>query len=726
MVIKEQVTPMYQRIDGWLAQGWQPDPVEAECLRIINIFRPIVDPMTRSGELFHQALIHHIDDEYSRSLFQQAKQIYLQAKPQYDAAVAAKEAHDKWYEKQRAYRQKEHSNWAKSIGGNSTVSWPALAPMCFKHRKGMPQFQVFSPQAELNIFDVPLSYVPPIGVPIDFRVNYNASDVDAWTPQSSNLGPGWSLNWVAYLKAEHDRTIKLTVPGGGSEIYRYMGNAANPYRPNLTSHAILVPISANEYQRKLPDGSIEVYDHPSESGWILLGKIIDPQGNAVSVRYDNQARLVSVIDAIGQVSKISYVTNAVGNERFYSIDRITDPFGRTCSFSYSNRHGELTSITDQLGLTSTFKHVWGSYPYISSMTTPYGTTWFMQYAPPESAEKAIGLRITFPDRTVSVIESWPDGNSRKTYYFDREAMKQFPNDPDNHVYTHATVMNWLSEPTPERREELTVAPVLASMKKSLSSEVKYETEGQTKAGVVGTSNLPTKVTRFVYTSSGGETQAYRYQYNKFGKVTKFIDPIGRTSTFRYAANNVDLLEVSQSTGRDIYLLAKWQYNSSHRPITYSDASGRQTTYTYNNFGELTSVTNASKQSWMLTYDKRGYLSQIKSPVANLGAIVSISYDQLGRPSVVTDAEGRARSYRYDAGDRVTAIEYPDGTKSSITYNRLDAIAFRDRQGRESRRGYDSMQQLSFETDALRRTTQYQWCSCGALHALTDPAGNTTI
>jgi YD repeat-containing protein len=52
---------------------------------------------------------------------------------------------------------------------------------------------------------------------------------------------------------------------------------------------------------------------------------------------------------------------------------VTDPFGRSASFTYTAA-GQLASITDVLGLTSSFGY--GGDDFIVLMTTPYGTTTF--------------------------------------------------------------------------------------------------------------------------------------------------------------------------------------------------------------------------------------------------------------------------------------------------------------------------------------------------------------
>ena len=93
------------------------------------------------------------------------------------------------------------------------------------------------------------------------------------------------------------------------------------------------------------DGSI------GTSRKIFLSQLIDPYGNAVSLSYDANLRVVTITDAIGQVTTISYdhLTD------IHKITKVTDPFGRSATFGY-DAQGRLITITDVIGITSQFTY----------------------------------------------------------------------------------------------------------------------------------------------------------------------------------------------------------------------------------------------------------------------------------------------------------------------------------------------------------------------------------
>ncbi len=238
--------------------------------------------------------------------------------------------------------------------------------------------------------------------------------------------------------------------------------------------------------------------------------------------------------------------------------------------------------------------------------------------------------------------------------------------------------------------------------------------------IIGTINLPSTITREV---SGGTNQIWRYTYNVWGHITQSVDPVGRTFTYSYAANGIDLVEKDQNGAMEINGI--WTGYSNHLPGSYKDGSGQSSTYTYNGYGELLTSTNPNSEVWTYTYDGDGYLTQIDGPLSGSSDVTTISYDGYGRVYQITNAEGYTLTYSYDAMNRITQVTYPDGTSTQTVYDKRDAVLTKDRLGRWTQRSYDSMEQLAYEIDPLGRKTQYKWCSCGSLMALIDPNGNKT-
>src|SRR5438067_2361632 len=242
----------------------------------------------------------------------------------------------------------------------------------------MPEYELQKMPASLRLVDTPLSYRPPIGPAVPFRLVYNQRDTSQQQDYTNgNVGPKWTtdlLSWVSDDPTVPDIEATVYLAGGGGEHYAD-GGVHSVYAPYFRSKAVLAKVSADpvRYERRLPDGVVHVYaqsDGVVTSGRrVYLTDLIDPQGLTLHFTYDASLRIIAITDATGSVSTLSYelATDPL------KITRITEPYGRFARLTY-NAAGELASITDAINLTSSFGY--GANDFVHSLTTPYGTTLF--------------------------------------------------------------------------------------------------------------------------------------------------------------------------------------------------------------------------------------------------------------------------------------------------------------------------------------------------------------
>jgi YD repeat-containing protein len=281
-----------------------------------------------------------------------------------------------------------------------------------------------------------------------------------------------------------------------------------------------------------------------------------------------------------------------------------------------------------------------------------------------------------------------------------------------------------------------VSGIKHSEKRPLENRVWYTYAGQTDPTKVGSNGLPLSVARVL---ANGSTQLSQFEYNALGNTTKATDPVGRVTTSIYDTNNIDLLEVRQTTGTNNELLRKLTYNSLHEPLTDTDAAGQPTTFTYNSFGQILTRENARHEITTYGYGDGsagkpiGYLTSITSPLFNgSSAVTSFGYDSANRVRTMTDSDGYAVTADYDNVDRKTKATYPDATYEQFQYTdnvtgamTLDLTGSRDRRGLWTYRHYNGNRQMDSITDPQNRTTHYDWCNCGALESITDPNTHVT-
>ena len=614
---------------------------------------------------------------------------------------------------------------------------------CPPGTQGMAMANVSLMLVSLNLEDNPVGYAPPIGPAVRFTATYN--QYESGQPANfsySNLGQKWTFNWLAYITdnpSSPSSGVSYYVDGGGSLSFSGYNSVSHSFSPAIMSQTILTRTTPNSYVLLFPDGTQDIFAQPTATNGtsrnVFLTQVVDPQGNSVRITYDGQFRVIALTDAIGQVTVFSY-TDA-GDP--LKITRVADPFGRFATFQYTT-NGLLAQITDCIGLTSQFTYDSGTG--IQALTTPYGTTrfayggtfnawgpnnWLVTTYPDGEKERVefsqspnVGIPANLPVTSVpaNMASFGEDLIYRNTFFWDRNAYRAYAANTND--FTTARLYHWLHV------NGLTASGIEESEQEPLESRVWFNYPGQSIWNTIGTSSEPTIIGRVL---DDGTTQLRTYAYNALGKVTNTVDPVGRSRTYVYSTNLVDLLEVHQTTGTNNDLLASALYNSQHRPMAMFDAAGQMTTNTYNARGQLLTSTDPKGETTTLTYDTNGYLRTLVGPLGAASDTIGFSYDTVGRVHTATNTDGYTLTYSYDNLDRLTNVTYPDGTFLAFTYGNLDLVQIQDRLGRRTLNAYDSLRQLIATQDPLGRVTRLQYCGCGSLSDLIDPldgirVGNT--
>jgi RHS repeat-associated protein len=588
----------------------------------------------------------------------------------------------------------------------------------------------------LQLHDRPVSYTPPLGPAIQFDLYYSQRDVQQPTKFTyANFGPQWTSSYLSYVTdtTAASSTANLYQRGGGAELYSFGGSTTS--QPGPYSQAVLVKTmdasgNTTGFTRQLKDGSVEQFSQASGNQFFMTA-IIDRHGNKVSLSYDNQMRIASLTDAVGQVTTLAY---KLASDPL-KVTQVTDPFGRSGSFTY-NASGQLSSVTDVLGITSAYTY--GAGNFVNALKTPYGTTAF-SYGD-STTDSTLGttrfLMITDALGRVSRVEfnqnapgaaqtdaSVPSGmntanvalNQRNTYIWNPN---QYAAATANGAldYTKAKAIHWMAN------VDGSVSRVIESVLEPLESRVWYDYPGQPagSAGTVGTSNTPLHIGRVL---SDGSTQLQTFQYNGVGNLNQITDPVGRQFTYTYAANGIDLLTIANTTGGTSQLLAAIAYNSQHEPLNVTGVNGATAKYQYNSAGQPTQLTDELGNATIYTYDTSGHLTGIQGPVT--GATYAFTYDSVGRIASATDPAGSTVSYTYDAADRPTSAIFPDGTSSLIAYNLLDLASTTDRLGQKTTLTFDAQRELTQVADPLGQVVKLGYGSDGMLTSIVDPNGNMT-
>jgi YD repeat-containing protein len=178
----------------------------------------------------------------------------------------------------------------------------------------------------------------------------------------------------------------------------------------------------------------------------------------------------------------------------------------------------------------------------------------------------------------------------------------------------------------------------------LENRLWYAYAGQANNFFGGTFSQPTAIGRVL---DDGTSQVRQFSYDTAGffKMTRMVDPLGRTTNYVYS-NQIDLAAISQVTAGGFQTtIAQYTYNYQHRPLTYTDAAGQTTDFAYNAAGQITSITNPLAQTTSYAYDANHNLSTI----TNANSQTAATYNTLNQ---LTNLSGQALTF--DANGNLTA------------------------------------------------------------------------
>ena len=209
------------------------------------------------------------------------------------------------------------------------------------------------------------------------------------------------------------------------------------------------------------------------------------------------------------------------------------------------------------------------------------------------------------------------------------------------------------------------------------------------------------------TDARGNT-SYSY-YDSVGRLTKTTSPVdtntNATTTLAYDGNdNVTSQKVLSSMGGEYeeYIRTDTAYDSMNRPITITthptDDTQSVTKYSYDNMGNVTSVTNG--------------LPNENSPLT-LGQTTTYEYDALGRMTKETTPEGKVQTYAYDLGGRLLSSTDKKNLQTQYTYDALDNILSVVKGNQSISYTYDLTGNRTAMTDSTG-TTAYTYSPYGEL------------
>ncbi len=218
---------------------------------------------------------------------------------------------------------------------------------------------------------------------------------------------------------------------------------------------------------------------------------------------------------------------------------------------------------------------------------------------------------------------------------------------------------------------------------------------------------------------------FDYQGTSFpGKLWKEINPDDTYTEYTYDASG-NISSVTDAAGK----VTSYDYDLFDRLTTVTQPGSVVTAYAYDGQDNLTTVTDAENHITTYVYDDLGRLVTTTSP--DTGA-TRYAYDASGDLVSKADAKGNTIRYTYDDLNRLTGIHFPDSSQD-ITYTYDQGANSKGRlTGMTDPSGtytytYDALGNLLTEEKIINTvtyTTQYAYDPAGILTSMTYPDGRT--
>lgn len=491
----------------------------------------------------------------------------------------------------------------------------------------------------------------------------------------------------------------------------------------------------------------------------------DPAGDKQIYSYDDQGRLISTEDALGNLTQTFYdgqnhiietispldETNLSVYDGNNNLVETVDPLNFTNQFIYDGNNN-LAETIDPRGNVGTFGYNaefsvtgqtngagdWVNYAYngdgtLHTRTDSGGTATYAYDSFGQLSSVAYpGISTnTFVNSYAGDVTNHVDGRGFATAY-QYNALRQLTNTiaPTNLIAKTAYDPEGNQASATDPRGNVT-SQSWSATRKQLST-----TFPAMAAGTPIVTNLYDNRDWLTGTLDPLRNETF-YANDPNEHLISETDPVWRTTTLGYDADGRQLA-VTNAASEATY--QTWDAKSELTALI--DGAGHISTRAYDGAGDQIVLTNRNSNPWHFYFDGANRLTNTVSP---LGRSTTVVFNHQGLPSQFTDpllhittnsydAKGRLTNrsdnvattfYRYDADDNLTNIS-ENGLTNSWTFDAYDrASSYRDVFGNVIQYRYDANGNLTNLVYPGGRTVYYSYDSNNNMTNVTDWTGRKT-
>ncbi|KAA3664487.1 MAG: hypothetical protein DWQ04_05485, partial [Chloroflexi bacterium] len=555
--------------------------------------------------------------------------------------------------------------------------------------------------------------IPVNGGALAFKRSYSSQSIGVY---NSVLGHGWTHNYDMRLHINDD--VMLQTTDGSRLTFENNGDGSFTATPGVTAELVN---SGSDYSLTTSDQTVYTFNSVG-----LLQTKEDASGNVTNFTYNANAQL----DMVSQGSRyLDFDYNVDG-----TIDTITDNIGRDVQFGYTN--GNLTSVTDLLGKTTTYHYEDTTFTHhLTKVVDPSGviieeTAYDVEGRAYQQQDGAGNLLVDIDRSQGDVVTVFENGVTMTHTYSDRNILT-------NTEYVCA-------DGTPGCGEGGDINYDFDFNQELLRDANDNPTEMGWDGG-----NLT-----YIKDAEGNETFL---QYNGENSLTQVTDADQKTTTYQY--DNLSfptfVTSITDARGKTTTFTPNTT-NAKGLVETQTDPNGVVTFYQYNDFGQVTEVTQAFGTSSALTtsygYDTIGRLITTTRTSATENRTDLTVYDDGNRAiaaianwtgsdptdwQATCDTSPGARSsnactqYEYDDAGRVISTTNTLGQTDLSVYDTAGRpyLSVRNWDGVDAYEDIVTCDDLHNNTDSLREEnlcTHTEYDTNGRVWKTTDVLGNVTL
>ena len=493
---------------------------------------------------------------------------------------------------------------------------------------------------------------------------------------TSQTSPDDTISSNVYDAAGH---VVKSVNGEG-EISEYTYDAVENVKTITAVNGDEKYIQTNEYypngklkKTTFADGTTQSYEY--DKSWRIT-KITDGLGNSTITEYDLNGNVIRVTDAEGNKTEYTYdiygriltVKDANGNITAYdeydangNCLQITLSSGQVITFSYNNEGLPIQVTTNHNGENVSIFYEYDAAGRVNKYTDEEDNEFITEYDEAGNVTKLFdaygnAVQSNSYDELNNLVSTTDALGIKTQYNYDsvgnlikkienlnsaREAESGYSYDKAGCLTSVVDAENGTSS-----YEYDQVGRITAQIDPNGGrSEYSYDSMGRIIESVtaLGSKN------KYAYNAVGllkeaenARGQKTSYTYYKNGWIKSFTDEIG-TVSYTYAGNG-NVLTVTDENGT-----ITREYNEMNLVTKYTDFRGNTIDYSYDQLGNLVTLTYPG------------------------GKIVRYSYYKNGNIETVTDWDENITSYEYDGNGRLTKTTRPDGSVETRTYDKAGRL-----------------------------------------------------